>query len=144
VYHELTDWSRGIIMDKEARDVASCIATAARNLGYYADHVSGYVDDPDRANCLVRRYARFGDTPIAGRFVCENPNPDWVVLAEESIIKAVDFLRGTPEGAGVLVVNSAGAVAGRDAMLRGAAHHRVTDFAGAAAGTPAGEPATTR
>jgi hypothetical protein len=83
VYHELTDWSRGIIMDREARDVASCIATAARNLGYYADHVSGYVDDPDLTNCLVRRYARFGDTPIADRFVYENPHPDWVVLAEE-------------------------------------------------------------
>src|SRR2546430_887216 len=64
VYHELTVWSRGIIMDKEARDVSSCIAAAARALGYYADNVSDYVDDPDRTNCLVRRYARFGDSPI--------------------------------------------------------------------------------
>jgi len=38
-------------------------AAAARALGYYADNVSDYVDDPDRTNCLVRRYARFGDAP---------------------------------------------------------------------------------
>jgi oxalate oxidoreductase subunit delta len=96
VYHELTVWSRGIIMDKEARDVSSCIAATARALGYYADNVSDYVDDPDRTNCLVRRYARFGDSPIVDRFVYENPHPDWVVLVEETIIKAVNFLRATP------------------------------------------------
>jgi hypothetical protein len=107
VYHELTVWSRGIIMDKEARDVSSCIAAAARAAGYHAENVSDYVDDPDRTNCLVRRYARFGDKPIADRFVYENPHPDWVVLIEETIIKAVNFLRGTRDGEGVLVVNSA-------------------------------------
>lgn len=107
MYHELTVWSRGIIMDKEARDVASCIAATARALGLYADNVSDYVDDPDRTNCLVRRYARFGDSPIVDRFVYENPRPDWVVLVEETIVKAVNFLRGTPDGSGVLVINSA-------------------------------------
>lgn len=107
MYHELTVWSRGIIMDKEARDVSSCIAAAARALGLYADNVSDYIDDPDRTNCLVRRYARFGDSPIVDRFVYENPRPDWVVLVEETIVKAVNFLRGTPDGSGVLVINSA-------------------------------------
>ncbi len=107
MHHELTVWSRGIIMDKEARDVSSCIATAARNLGYYAENVSDYVDDPDRTNCLVRRYARFSDQPIIDRFVYENPHPDWVVLVEETLIKAVNFFRGTPDGEGILVVNSA-------------------------------------
>jgi hypothetical protein len=107
VHHELTVWSRGIIMDKEARDVSTSIATAARKLGYYAENVSDYVDDPDRTNCLVRRYARFADTPILDRFVYENPHPDWIVLIEETIIKAVNFFRGTEDGSGVLVVNSA-------------------------------------
>jgi oxalate oxidoreductase subunit delta len=107
VYHELTVWTRGIIMDKEARDVSASIATAARNLGYHAENVSDYVDDPDRTNCLVRRYARFGDQPILDRFVYENPHPDWVVLVEETIIKAANFLRNTYDGQGVLVVNSA-------------------------------------
>lgn len=107
MYHELTVWSRGIIMDKEARDVSSCIAAAARALGYHAENVSDYVDDPDRTNCMVRRYARFGDKPIADRFVYENPQPDWVVLIEETIVKGVNFLRTTQPGEGVLVVNSA-------------------------------------
>jgi hypothetical protein len=107
VYHELTVWSRGIIMDKEARDVSSCIAAAARNAGYYTENVSDYIDDPDRTNCLVRRYARFGDTPILDRFIYENPHPDWVVLIEETIVKAVNFFRGTRDGEGVLVINSA-------------------------------------
>ena len=40
MHHELTVWSRGIIMDKEARDVSTCIATAARKLGYHAENVS--------------------------------------------------------------------------------------------------------
>jgi len=107
MHHELTVWSRGIIMDKEARDVSSCIAAAARTAGYYAENVSDYIDDPDRTNCLVRRYARFADEPILDRFVYENPHPDWVVLIEETIIKAVNFFRGTRDGEGVLVVNSA-------------------------------------
>ena len=105
--HELTVWSRGIIMDKEARDVSSSIAAAARNAGYYAENVSDYVDDPDRTNCLVRRYARFSDEPIVDRFVYENPHPDWVVLIEETIVKAVNFFRGTRDGEGTLVINSA-------------------------------------
>ena len=106
MYHELTVWSRGIIMDKEARDVSTCIAAAARQLGYHAENVSDYIDDPDRTNCLVRRYARFADEPILDRFIYENPHPDWVVLVEETIIKAVNFFRGTGDGQGVLVINS--------------------------------------
>ena len=107
MHHELTVWSRGIIMDKEARDVSTCVATAARKLGYFAENVSDYIDDPDRTNCLVRRYARFDSEPILDRFVYENPHPDWIVLVEETIIKAVNFFRGTPDATGVLVINSA-------------------------------------
>src|SRR6202046_4922733 len=94
-------------MDKEARDVSSCVAAAARKAGHHTENVSDYIDDPDRTNCLVRRYARFGDQPILDRFIYENPHPDWVVLIEETIIKAVNFRRGTRDGEGVLVVNSA-------------------------------------
>src|SRR5581483_1317215 len=69
---------------KEARDVSSCIAAAARPAGYYTENVSDYIDDPDRTSCLVRRYARFGDKPTLDRFVYENPHPDWMVLIEET------------------------------------------------------------
>jgi Pyruvate/2-oxoacid:ferredoxin oxidoreductase gamma subunit len=106
MYHEITVWTRGIIMDKEARDVVNCLAAGAESAGYYAQFISDYIDDPDRTNCLVHKYARFGDEPIADRFVYENANPDWVVLVEETLIKAANFFRGTPDGEAVLVVNS--------------------------------------
>lgn len=106
IYHEITVWTRGIIMDKEARDVANCFAAAAQAAGFHSHYIADYVDDPDRTNCLVRKYARFGDDPIEDHFVYENPNPDWVVLVEETLVKAVNFFRGTPDGEGVLVVNS--------------------------------------
>ncbi|MPZ87110.1 MAG: hypothetical protein GEU81_03355 [Nitriliruptorales bacterium] len=106
-YHELSVWTRGIIMDKEARDVAQCVAAAADREGYYSQYIADYVDDPDRTNALIRKYSRFTDEPIAEPFIYENPHPDWVVLIEETIIKAVNFFRGTADGKGVLVVNSA-------------------------------------
>jgi Pyruvate/2-oxoacid:ferredoxin oxidoreductase gamma subunit len=107
IYHELSVWTRGIIMDKEARDVANCIANGAADAGYHSQMISDYVDDPDRTNCLVRKYARFSDEPIEFKFIYENPHPDWVVLVEETLVKAVNFFRGTYEGAATLVVNSA-------------------------------------
>jgi len=106
MYHELSVWTRGIIMDKEARDIANCIASGADKSGFYSQFISDYVDDPDRTNCLVRKYARFSDEPIEFKFIYENPHPDWVVLVEETLVKAVNFFRGTYDGAAVLVINS--------------------------------------
>jgi len=65
VSHELTAWSRGIIMDRKAHDASSCMAAAARAPGRYAGNDSDCLDDPAWTNRLVRRYARFGDPPIA-------------------------------------------------------------------------------
>jgi len=107
IYHELSVWTRGIIMDKEARDVASCIANAADKAGFQSQMISDYVDDPDRTNCLIRKYARFADEPFESRFIYENPHPDWIVLVEETLVKAVNFFRGTADGGGTLLVNSA-------------------------------------
>src|SRR5918996_3838220 len=106
MYHEITVWTRGIIMDKEARDIVNCVAGGAEKAGFYAQFLSDYIDDPDRTNCLVHKYARFGDEPISDRFVYENAHPDWIVLVEETLVKAANFFRGTPDGEGVLVVNS--------------------------------------
>lgn len=105
-YHEITVWTRGIIMDKEARDVANCLATAGKLEGRYTQYINDYVDAPDRTNCLIRKYARISDQPIEDPMIYENPNPDIVVLIEETLIKAVNFFRTTPPGQGVLVVNS--------------------------------------
>ena len=106
MYHEITVWTRGIIMDKEARDVANSLAQAARRDGRRAIYISDYVDSPDRTNCLVRKYARISDTEIEDTLVYENPHPDILVLVEETLIKAVDYTRTTPPGEGVVVVNS--------------------------------------
>jgi hypothetical protein len=106
MYHEITVWTRGIIMDKEARDIANSLAQAARRDGRRSIYISDYVDSPDRTNCLVRKYARISDTEIPDTLVYENPHPDVVVLVEETLIKAVDYTRTTPPGEGVVVVNS--------------------------------------
>jgi hypothetical protein len=107
MHHELSVWTRGIIMDKEARDIANCIASGADKAGFYSQFISDYVDDPDRTNCLVRKYARFADEEFEFKFIYENPHPDWVVLVEETLVKAVNFFRGTYDGEAVLVINSA-------------------------------------
>ncbi len=106
MYHEITVWTRGIIMDKEARDIANSLAQAARRDGRNAIYISDYVDSPDRTNCLVRKYARISDTAIEDPLVYENPHPDVIVLIEETLIKAVDYTRTTDPGEGVVIVNS--------------------------------------
>jgi hypothetical protein len=106
MYHEITVWTRGIIMDKEARDIANSLAQAARRDGRRAIYISDYVDTPDRTNCLIRKYARISDSEIKDVLVYENPHPDVIVLVEETLIKAVDYTRTTPPGEGVVVVNS--------------------------------------
>ena len=106
MYHEITVWTRGIIMDKEARDIANSLAQAARREGRKAIYISDYVDSPDRTNCLVRKYARISDEQIEDPLAYENSRPDVIVLIEESLIKAVDYTRTTPPGQGVVVVNS--------------------------------------
>jgi Pyruvate/2-oxoacid:ferredoxin oxidoreductase gamma subunit len=105
-YHEITVWTRGIIMDKEARDVANSLAQAARLEGRYTQFISDYVDAPDRTNCLIRKYARISDEDIKFRFIYENAHPDIVVLIEETLVKAVNFTRNTPPGEGVVVINT--------------------------------------
>lgn len=105
-YHEITVWTRGIIMDKEARDVANGLASAGKLEGRYTQFISDYVDAPDRTNCLIRKYARLSDEEIRFKFIYENPAPDIVVLMEETLVKAVDFTRNTPVGQGVVVVNT--------------------------------------
>ncbi|BDG60983.1 2-oxoacid:acceptor oxidoreductase family protein [Caldinitratiruptor microaerophilus] len=106
MYHEITAWTRGIIMDKEARDVCNVVAAAAADEGYYSQYINDYVDAPDRTNCLIRKYARVSDSPIEELFVYENARPDIVVLVEQTLIKAVNFFRGTPDGEGVVIVNT--------------------------------------
>src|SRR5437762_1242925 len=51
-YTELTVWTRGIIMDKEGRDIVNSVAAAGRLEGKFAQAMENYVDNPDRTNAI--------------------------------------------------------------------------------------------
>jgi hypothetical protein len=55
-YTELTVWTRGIIMDKEGRDIVNSVSASARQEGRYAQAMENYVDNPDRTNAPTRKY----------------------------------------------------------------------------------------
>ena len=55
-YTELTVWTRGIIMDKEGRDIVNSVAASARLEGKHSQAMENYVDNPDRTNCPTRKY----------------------------------------------------------------------------------------
>ncbi len=104
-YTELTVWTRGIIMDKEGRDIVNSISAAARMEGKYAQAMENYVDNPDRTNCPTRKYCRVSDSVIENELTYENDNPNIVVLVEETMVKGWDYMRGMPPG-GTLVINT--------------------------------------
>ncbi len=102
---EINVWTRGVTMDKEGRDVTFALARAAQVEGKYVQAFDNYVDQPDRVQVPMRKYARISDREIEDRYVYENHRPSIVVLIEESLLKGVNVLRGMSEG-GILVVNS--------------------------------------
>ncbi len=103
--HEITIWATGVIQDKEARDVALCLATAAAKGGKHVQAFDNYVDLPDRVNVPLRKYARISDTEIEEKYLYENVNPEIVVVMEPTIVKGMNVLNGMTKG-GTLVVNT--------------------------------------
>ena len=101
---EITVWTRGVIMDKEARDVANALAAGAALEGKYVQSFDNYVDLPDRVNVPLRKYARISDHEIETKYVYENDHPDIVVVVEPTIVKGVNILRGMKKG--YLIVNT--------------------------------------
>src|ERR1017187_6021546 len=63
-YTELTVWTRGIIMDKEGRDIVNSVAAAGRLEGKFAQAMENYVDNPDRTNAPTRKYCRLSESAI--------------------------------------------------------------------------------
>ena len=63
-YTELTVWTRGIIMDKEGRDIVNSVAAAGRLEGKFAQAMENYVDNPDRTNAPTRKYCRLSGSEI--------------------------------------------------------------------------------
>ena len=104
-YTELTVWTRGIIMDKEGRDIVNSISASARIEGKYAQAMENYVDNPDRTNAPTRKYCRVSDTVLENELTYENEHPNIVVLVEGTMVKGWDYMRGMPPG-GTLVINT--------------------------------------
>jgi hypothetical protein len=104
-YTELTVWTRGIIMDKEGRDIVNSVAAAGRLEGKFAQAMENYVDNPDRTNAPTRKYCRLSESAIENELTYENERPNIVVLVEQTMVKGWDYLRGMPPG-GTLVINT--------------------------------------
>ena len=104
-YTELTVWTRGIIMDKEGRDIVNSVSASARLEGKYAQAMENYVDNPDRTNCPTRKYCRVSDGVIENELTYENEQPNIIVLVEGTMVKGWDYMRGMPPG-GTLVINT--------------------------------------
>ena len=102
---EITVWTRGVIMDKEARDVANAFAQAAQMEGKFVQAFDNYEDLPDRVLVTTRKYARISDEEIEMKYVYTNAHPDVVVIVEPTIVKGIDVLKGMPEG-GILIINT--------------------------------------
>ncbi len=103
--HEITIWTRGVVKDKEGRDVANGIAKAADKEGKFTQAFDNYVDLPDRVNVPLRKYARISDEEIEMRYDYENEKPEVVVLVDATIVKGMNILRGMKKD-GILVVNT--------------------------------------
>ena len=102
---EITVWTRGVVMDKEARDVANAFAQAAKMEGKFVQAFDNYEDLPDRVLVTTRKYVRISDQEIQMKYLYVNEHPDVVVIAEPTIVKGINILRGMPEG-GLLVINT--------------------------------------
>ena len=104
-YTELTVWTRGIIMDKEGRDIVNSISASGRIVGKYTQAMENYVDNPDRTNAPTRKYCRVSDSVIENVLTYENDSPNIVVLVEQTMVKGWDYMKGMPPG-GTLVINT--------------------------------------
>ena len=103
---EITVWTRGVVMDKEARDVANAFAQAAKAEGKFVQAFDNYEDLPDRVMVTTRKYARISDEEIEMKYLYTNANPDVVVVVEPTIVKGINVLKGMPQG-GLLIINTA-------------------------------------
>lgn len=101
--HQITVWARGVVQDKEGRDIANGLANAAGKEGKFTQAFDNYVDLPDRVNVPLRKYARISDEEIEERYEYENLHPEVVIVADATIVKGIDILRGMQKG-GTLVV----------------------------------------
>ncbi len=103
---EITVWTRGVQLAKEARDVATLLAVAGSSEGKYTQSFDNYVDLPDRIGVACKSYARISPEPIQTIYEYENGHHDVIVLVEETMIKGHPYLQDAKPDC-VVVVNSA-------------------------------------
>jgi Pyruvate/2-oxoacid:ferredoxin oxidoreductase gamma subunit len=103
--HEITIWTRGVTMDKEGRDIAGAIGMAAEMEGKHVQAFDNYEDLPDRVLVTTRKYVRMSDEEIEHKYVYVNEHPEVVIVAEPTIIKGINVLKGMEEG-GLLIINT--------------------------------------
>ena len=103
---EITVWTRGVQLAKEARDVATLLAVAGSSEGKYTQSFDNYVDLPDRIGVACKSYARISPEPIQTVYEYENGHHDVIVLVEETMIKGHPYLQDAKQDC-VVVVNSA-------------------------------------
>lgn len=102
---QITVWARGVLENKEARDVVVALTEAAAKEGKFVQAWENYVDLPDRIYVPVRAYGKIGEQPLESKYVYENEAPDIVALTEETLVKGNPILQGVKPGS-VLVVNT--------------------------------------
>jgi Pyruvate/2-oxoacid:ferredoxin oxidoreductase gamma subunit len=102
---EITVWTRGVVMDKEARDISNAFAQAAKMEGKFVQAFDNYEDLPDRVLVTTRKYARISDEEIEMKYLYTNAHPNVVVIVEPTIVKGINVLKGMPEG-GLLIINT--------------------------------------
>ena len=102
---EITVWTRGVVMDKEARDIANAFAQTLKMEGKFVQAFDNYEDLPDRVSVTTRKYVRISDEEIEMKYLYTNNHPDVVVIVEPTIVKGINVLRGMPDG-GLLVINT--------------------------------------
>ena len=102
---EITVWTRGVVMDKEARDIANAFGQGAKMEGKFIQAFDNYEDLPDRVLVTTRKYVRISEEEIEMKYLYTNDHPDVVVIVEPTIVKGINVLRGMPEG-GLLLINT--------------------------------------
>jgi Pyruvate/2-oxoacid:ferredoxin oxidoreductase gamma subunit len=102
---EITVWTRGVVMDKEARDIANAFAQAAKMEGKFVQAFDNYEDLPDRVLVTTRKYVRISDEEIEMKYLYTNAHPNVVVVVEPTIVKGINILKGMPDG-GLLLINT--------------------------------------
>ena len=84
--NEITVWARGVLQDKEGRDVINAFGQALIKEGKFAQSFDNYEDLPDRVLVPLRKYVRYSDEEIEHKYLYTNDHPEIVVILEPTIV----------------------------------------------------------